>query len=54
MKASKEKNEDPFVDIRTEQIRLIRRLIYGFVDYSSFEKVIESFGGPYGYLWTWN
>ena len=26
----------------TEQTRLIRCLLYGFVDYSSFEKVIES------------
>ena len=26
----------------TEQTRLIRCLLYGFVDYSGFEKVIES------------
>ena len=36
------KNEDLYIAVRTEQTRLIRCLLYGFVDYSSFEKVIES------------
>ena len=36
------KNENPQLAVRTEQKRLIRRLLYGFVDYSSFERVIES------------
>ena len=36
------KNEDPQLVVRTEQTRLIRCLLYGFVDYSGFEKVIES------------
>ena len=36
------KNKDPYLDERTEQTRLIRCLLYGFVDYSSFEKVVES------------
>ena len=35
------KNEDPQLAVRTEQTRLIKRLLYGFVDYSGFEKVIE-------------
>ena len=38
----KGKNEDPYLAVRTEQTRLIRCLLYGFVDYSGFEKVIES------------
>ena len=33
------KNEDPKLAVRTEQTRLIRCLLYGFVDYSNFEKV---------------
>ena len=36
------KNEDPQLAVRTQQTRLTRRLLYGFVDYSGFEKVIES------------
>ena len=36
------KNEDPYFAVRTEQTRLIRCLLYGFVHYSGFEKVIES------------
>ena len=36
------KNEDPKLALRTEQTRLIRCLLYGFVDYSGFEMVIES------------
>ena len=36
------KNEDPYLAVRTEQTRLIRCLLYGFVDYSDFAKVIES------------
>ena len=36
------KNEDPQLAVRTEQTRLIRYSLYGFVDYSGFEKVIES------------
>ena len=36
------KNEDPYLAVRTEQTRLIRCLLYGFVDYPGFEKVIES------------
>ena len=36
------KNEDPQLAVRTKQTRLIRCLLYGFVDYSGFEKVIES------------
>ena len=36
------KNEDPLLAVQTEQTRLIRCLLYGFVDYSGFEKVIES------------
>ena len=36
------KNEDPKLAIRTEQTRLMRCLLYGFIDYSGFEKVIES------------
>ena len=42
MKTRKEKNEDPQLAVQTEQTRLKRCLLYGFVDYSSFEKVIES------------
>ena len=42
MKTRKEKNKDPQLAVRTEQSRLIRYLLYGFVDYSGFEKVIES------------
>ena len=36
------KNEDPYLAIQTEQTRLIGCLLYGFVDYSGFEKVFES------------
>ena len=36
------KNEDPQPAVQTEQTRLIRCLLYGFVGYSGFEKVIES------------
>ena len=36
------KNEDPYFAVRTEQMRLIRCLLYGFVNYSSFEKVVEN------------
>ena len=39
------KNEDPQLAVRTKQTRLIRCLLYGFVDYSGFEKVIESYTG---------
>ena len=35
------KNEDPQLAVRIEQTRLIRYLLYGFVDYSGFVKVIE-------------
>ena len=42
MKKKEGKNEDPKLALRTEQTRLIRCLLYGFVDYSGFEKVIES------------
>ena len=42
MKTRKEKNEDPWLAVRIEQTRLIRCLLYGFVDYPGFEKVIES------------
>ena len=47
------KNEDPKLAVRTEQTRLIRGMYSTFaevVDYSDFEKVIES----YSYLRTWN
>ena len=37
-----EKNEDPQLALRTEETRLIRCLLYDFVDYSGFEKVIKS------------
>ena len=36
------KIEDPQLAVGTEQTRLTRFLLYGFVDYSGFEKVIES------------
>ena len=36
------KNEDQKLAVRTEQTRLIRCLLYGFVDYSGFKKGIES------------
>ena len=36
------KNEDPLLAVRTEQTRLIRCLLYGFVYYFGFEKMIES------------
>ena len=36
------KNEDTQLAVRTEQTRLIRCLLHGFVDYSGFEKVMES------------
>ena len=36
------KNKDPQFAVRIEQMRLLRCLLYGFVDYSGFEKVIES------------
>ena len=42
MKTRKEKNKDLYLAVRTEQSKLIRCLLYGFVDYSGFEKVIES------------
>ena len=35
------KNAAPQLVVRTEQTRLIRCLLYGFVDYSGLEKVIE-------------
>ena len=34
MQTRKEKNEDPQLAVQTEQTRLIRCLLYGFVDYS--------------------
>ena len=34
LKTRKEKNEDPQLAVRTEQTRLIRCLLHGFVDYS--------------------
>ena len=42
MKTRMENNEDPQLPVRTEQTRLIRCLLYGFVDYSGFETVIEN------------
>ena len=36
------KNEDPELAVRSEQTRLVRSLLYDFVDYSGFERVIES------------
>ena len=36
------KNKDPQFAVWIEQMRLLRCLLYGFVDYSGFEKVIES------------
>ena len=41
MKTRKEKRGS-ITCLWTEQTRLIRCLLYGFVDYSGFEKVIES------------
>ena len=34
MKTRKEKSEDPLIAVRTEQTRLIRSLLHGFVDNS--------------------
>ena len=36
------KNEDPQLVVQTKQMKLIRYLLYSFVEYSSFVKVIES------------
>ena len=42
MKTRKEKTRIHSLHVQIEQMRLIRCLLYDFVDYSGFEKVIES------------